>query len=66
MQNPPLAHFEQQLSRSLESLSMDELFGAEQDKQQPTLNTVEQQEDSMADDQLLRQIIDTLIDEDVS
>uniref|UniRef100_A0A914MNU1 Nuclear receptor n=2 Tax=Meloidogyne incognita TaxID=6306 RepID=A0A914MNU1_MELIC len=67
--NPPLGHFEQQLSRSLESLSMDELFGAgqspEQDKQQQTLNTVEQQEgDSMADDQLLRQIIDTLIDED--
>nr|CAD2138875.1 unnamed protein product [Meloidogyne enterolobii] len=68
--NPPLGHFEQQLSRSLESLSMDELFGAgqspEQDKQQQTLNTVEQQqEDSMADDQLLRQIIDTLIDEDI-
>uniref|UniRef100_A0A915NWA2 Uncharacterized protein n=1 Tax=Meloidogyne floridensis TaxID=298350 RepID=A0A915NWA2_9BILA len=67
--NPPLGYFEQQLSRSLESLSMDELFGAgqspEQDKQQQTLNTVEQQEDSMADDQLLRQIIDTLIDEDV-
>uniref|UniRef100_A0A915NFP8 Uncharacterized protein n=1 Tax=Meloidogyne floridensis TaxID=298350 RepID=A0A915NFP8_9BILA len=66
--NPPLGHFEQQLSRSLESLSMDELFGAgqspEQDKQQQTLNTVEQQGDSMADDQLLRQIIDTLIDED--